>query len=201
MLEALGNDLVDLRVVRPWRPARLPKVLLPTEQQWLGRQPEVEAAFWWLWSAKESAYKAWARRSGQRRWNPKAFAVQPPAYLPEAARFHWQVDTPFGPAFGTTNALPDGWHSWVVAKKDAPIQAAVNRLPGPASRLIQRQQLALLYQEYTGFSLPAYAPGGIPRDAESGWQLSLSHDGGYVAMVRRATSDERRAMWRFATKR
>ena len=74
----LGNDIVDLRAAARHRPAyyeRLKRSSFYPEELLLVQ--EYESAFWLLWAAKESAFKAVAQAGRvDRRFNPKDFLLK-----------------------------------------------------------------------------------------------------------------------------
>ena len=76
----IGNDLVfwpEMNIPSGNRFERyLDKVFLDEEQEWIRKAKDKQLAMAWLWSVKESAYKIWAKRTRDRKWNPKQFFVK-----------------------------------------------------------------------------------------------------------------------------
>lgn len=76
----IGNDVVDLKLAEiqsNWRrKGFLDKICSPLEQRMISASLKPDLTFWRLWSMKESAYKAFQRKSKQRKVNPLAFKCQ-----------------------------------------------------------------------------------------------------------------------------
>ncbi|QPH39538.1 4'-phosphopantetheinyl transferase family protein [Pedobacter endophyticus] len=74
----LGNDVVDLALARNqsnWRrPNYLTKIFSANEQKLVYEAENPDVVVWLLWSMKEAAYKVVNRKTGQRLYNPLAFA-------------------------------------------------------------------------------------------------------------------------------
>jgi phosphopantetheinyl transferase (holo-ACP synthase) len=77
----LGNDIIDWKTAKiqlqKLRPRALEKLFNPSEIEFIQHHEWPVLAYWQLWSAKESAYKAWQREVGAKPvFNPMAFKCQ-----------------------------------------------------------------------------------------------------------------------------
>lgn len=94
----IGNDIVDLSVVRRSPRAHLPrflaKVLTKEEQTWLDQQADRELALWSCWALKESAYKVHFQQYGRRFFAPKKLKSH--HFTQKGQSLHAQVQTPNG---------------------------------------------------------------------------------------------------------
>ncbi len=93
----VGNDLVSLQDPAnqrsPLRTGYIEKCCTEKEQQWLLEQEDKIAAFWQLWSGKESAYKIGMKMDEPYHFQPRLLEVDPMGHFPAEKGM---VATPFG---------------------------------------------------------------------------------------------------------
>jgi phosphopantetheinyl transferase (holo-ACP synthase) len=175
----VGNDIVDLADAGEPSPRFLARVLAPAER----RRARDATAVWRLWAAKEAAYKLLARDGGALPFAHRLFAVDVDAGLVRhprgEVRVRWQE-----PAAGAVGCV--AWRG-----PDEPVSATadlaeVGGEPSAGVRLLCRRLLAGRLGIDVA-ELEIVRPGGGPPASRRrgrpmpGVEISLSHDGRYVA--------------------
>jgi phosphopantetheinyl transferase (holo-ACP synthase) len=194
----VGNDIVDLREAGTPSPRFVARVLAPEERA-AARAP---ADVWRRWSAKEAAFKALARRAPALPFAHRRFVVDVEAGVvrhPEGdvqvawsaldgealSCVGWQGP---GEVVGATAALDDvEAEAAAVGRSLSPREAAgiVGR-PSHGVRMLAKlticEHLAIEWAEVEVLRPGGAAPQAWWRGARlPGIELSLSHDGRYVA--------------------
>ncbi|MEL7339210.1 MAG: 4'-phosphopantetheinyl transferase superfamily protein [Bacteroidota bacterium] len=183
----IGNDLIDFRVCRRYRPERWraywSKVLRPEECDAFVYAPN-EPKAWLYWAAKESAWKIWFRRSAKRLLNPKAFCLSTIEW--EGSQVSFRVEGPEQNYQGRASMDDTHLHAWVWSEAFG--EAGTAKLKIASCEKNQLDQAALS-------SLPDHLladqilrdPQGIPHFAKDGKPLnvplSLSHHGSRAAFA------------------
>jgi phosphopantetheinyl transferase (holo-ACP synthase) len=182
----VGNDVVDLgdpdSAGALGRPRFLDRVLGPAEREALARAVEPLAWLWACFAVKEAAYKLRAKQAPRVVLAHRRFEVAPDL----ASVCHEGVRLPAEVRFG------EGYvHAWVWSG-EVPPRVAVRARPegGDPSALARRLLLEELGSgpglavvrdplpgSWDGLGPPRAERAGLPL----GLDVSLSHDGGYVA--------------------
>ncbi len=71
----IGNDIVDLNEIHTPHARFINRVFTPDEKNFIEKNQNQRLIFWAIWSAKEAAYKALVRYSGQRPFEHKKIKV------------------------------------------------------------------------------------------------------------------------------
>jgi len=211
---AVGNDLVDLAdpfarrkgVCRRYAS----RVLGPRELEWWEKSGDPALLLWTLWSVKEAAYKAFGKITGPIPFLPKRMAVtENPGEGPRETR--GIAETPWGRAVFRSLRREDCIHTlcapawddvldetrWHVAETapggDGSLE--VRRAAGRALARhlgVNEKDIRVLRDRGEGTSP---APRAFLGERELPADLSLSHDGRYVACAFR-TAVRRRDLHR-----
>ena len=115
----IGNDIIDLnyarRTSKTSHPRWADKVLTANEKDQLHLFPSLTTALWTFWALKESAYKIFYKKTGQRLFIPKKFQASliqiQPNFL-EAC-----IESPFGKWYGQVQISSDTVHALVLTRK------------------------------------------------------------------------------------
>lgn len=204
---AVGNDLVDLadpfarRMGVCRRYAR--RVLGPRELEWWEKSGDPARLLWTLWSVKEAAFKAFGKVRGPIPFLPKAMVVmENPGEGPREIR--GTADTPWGRAVFRSLRRGDCIHTlcaparedvldetrWHVAET-APGGDGSREARRAAGRALARHlgvnetDIRVLRDRGEGTSP---APRVFLGERELPADLSLSHDGRYVACAFRTAA-------------
>jgi len=152
----LGNDIVDLALARNqsnWRrPNYLKKIFSADEQKLVYEALNPDVVVWLLWSMKEAAYKVVNRKTGQRLYNPLAFAC---AF--DSGNNHYHGTVRFGDEYFATESTlnSDAIHTLCVQQevsfKDVRVVFGANR---PDYRQVFNESHSHLRLEVNGDMLP-----------------------------------------------
>jgi phosphopantetheinyl transferase (holo-ACP synthase) len=196
----LGNDIVDLNnpfAIRKGSHTRyFSKILSGPERDWLVRSDNPDLHLWFLWSAKESAYKAACKLGLKPGFRPKELLVTPPKTgLSGGDSVETEVSCPRGTFF--IRSILDPAHSYIhsIACNQPELEKAVYGVcekPNEADAGTEFTH-AFALREFTRLfprdfpQLAIRKKEGIPYFEVAGGrlatELSLSHDGPFAAFA------------------
>lgn len=105
----IGNDIIDLNCARRMSKIHHPnwkeKVLTTQEKKQIMAYPSIESGLWSFWALKESAYKIFFKKTGQRLFIPKKFRCTLAQI--QSNQIHALIDSPIGPCYGRVQLFPD----------------------------------------------------------------------------------------------
>ncbi len=211
---AVGNDLVDLADPFARRKGACrryaSRVLGPRELEWWERSGDAAPLLWTLWSVKEAAYKAFGKITGPIPFLPKTMVVmeKPAEGLREIRGI---AETPWGRAVFRSLRREDCIHTlcapaWDDVLDETRWHVAETAPGGDGSREVRRaaeralaRHLGVNEKDIRVLRDRGAGTSPVPRvflgQRELPADLSLSHDGRYVAWAFR-TAVRRRDLHR-----
>lgn len=189
----VGNDLVSLQDPAnqrsPLRAGYIEKCCTDKEQHWLHQQEDIVAAFWQLWSGKESAYKIGMKMDQPYHFQPTLLEVLPDTDFPsEQGVVHtpfgevpvwWMVDPTFVHAIAGLDITRDLLHPAVFPLGNEDESALTHeRLLTIVARFyrVPRRELSLHWIDQ---KIPQLCYQSQPMSVD----CSMSHDGPWGAIV------------------
>lgn len=204
----LGNDVIDLQFARPLEKSRdsrfVDRVFTPLERDCIRASFDPEWTLWILWSAKEAAFKITRKLNPQAVFAHQAFSANRATldlilHSPKAHALKGGLEIqPFALQWACTN---DHIHC-VASTGSAQVQSRVatsvteeislsprelESVHSEQSRLVRVLAKSMVASKYSSAELvrptggaPALYHGSMPIP---GVDLSLSHDGRFVAVV------------------
>jgi len=192
----LGNDIVDLSFISEKFKENKQRYhnfsLSFTEKERFGKLLENDSFFWLIWSMKESLYKSWVKAGYRKRFNPKQIELG--NIVPETGVTYLTRNTDFNNNIYVVNSYMDQnvIHSISRLKNhNDRIKYGLKKITSTeySEQTLEVRKLLfeLIPSEISKTAKVVkdrfYIPTLLPNNGPIRYDISLSHEGNYVASV------------------